>query len=1082
MQRKSVGNMKLLLKESLKKIKLTFGRFLSVFFIVALGVGFFAGIRNTSDDMLYTASSYYQEKNLMDLKLVSTLGFTDEDVEILKGIDNVADVEASHYIDCLESSNAVRVLGITSNMNQTTLVDGRMPEKNNEVLADATVYEVGDKLTLNTEDLKENKVEVVGTIHSPMYVQASNKGSTQIGNGKISAYLYTLEDNFDMDVYTVIYITGKNTKEESAYSEEYQSALGHLQKDVEDHLEELKTRRYEEIKKQAEDKIEQAKKQVQEEQEKYQIELDNAKEQLDRSNSQLQALDKKINEKEQLLKEETKKAQAQIDKAKEKLQQSKKDYQTALDEYNTYTAYLDYIHYIYDYDNFPDLSNMTYEEILAYIENLTPEEKEQFVEYIKNGNFNLDLPDIDYTNKEEVKTYLEKLWNNEFVQEITSQIDFNGDKSILEQLDIISGNLKQKLSAASKEITNAERTIHNQEQVLNKKTKESNQLLLEYKEELKKGYNELESGYNTYYLNYDQFEIKFQDAYQKINVQAKEIDSIEKPTIYLFDRNDNAGYEDYKSDATRVNNISKVFPVFFLLVAALVCLNTMSRMVEEDRGQMGIYKSLGFSNTQIVFTYILYVAFATVFGSIIGLLLGCTILPNVIYNIYSFMYVLPDLKLDNNVLTMCMTTILMFIVTLSITLYTALSVLKEAPAALLRPKAPAKGKKVLLEKIGFIWKRLNFSFKVTVRNIFRYKKRIFMTIIGIAGCTALTLAGLGLKDSITGIIKIQFHDITKYKATLVLDDSYQQLDEQTKDILSANGILDPTLIYQELYSYKMSDENNDVYLVVPSNTDELKKYITLRHREDKKEVSLQDDGAVITEKMALNLNVGKGDMVTIYDTNNNAYKIKISDITENYAYNYIYITSNYYKEIFKTPVKYNMVISDLDENRNKDEISTSLLDTNRVLNVSFIEDILERFNDMIDNLNKIVFVILICSCLLAFIVLYNLTTINITERVREIATLKVLGFNDKEVSLYVYRETMILTVIGALIGLVLGVFLHKFVITSAEMEFIMFQRNINGISYVYAFIITMIFSIIISIFTHYKLKKIDMIEALKSVE
>lgn len=1074
--------MKLLLKESLKKIKLTFGRFLSVFFIVALGVGFFAGIRNTSDDMLYTASSYYQEQNLMDLKLVSTLGFTDEDIELLKEINLVADVEGSHYVDCLESSNAIRVLGITSNINKTVLVDGRMPKNNNEVLADATVYEVGDQLTLDTDALKETKVEVVGTIHSPMYIQASNKGSTQIGNGKISGYLYTLEENFNTDVYTVIYLTGKNTKKESAYSEEYQSALDQLQKEVEEQLEQLQTRRYNEIKKEAEEKLEDAKKQVEAEQEKYRIELKSAKETLDSNNSQLQELDKQINEKEKVLQEETKKAEKQLQEAKEKLEQSKKEYQTALEEYNTYKSYLDFIHYIYNYDGFPDFSDMTYEEIMAYIVTLSPEEQAKLIEYIKNGNFDMDVPEIDYTDKEAVKKYLEELWNSESVQKIIDQIDTNSEESILEQLDQIFKDMDQELDTALEKINAAEDTIQKQEQTLNEKTKASKQMLSKYKEELQKNYKTLEAGYNTYYLNYDQFEVKFQDAYETIHKQAKAIEEIEKPTIYLFDRNDNAGYEDYESDTTRVSNISKVFPAFFLLVAALVCLNTMSRMVEEDRGQMGIYKSLGFSNTQIVLTYILYVAFATIFGSIVGLLLGCTILPNVIYNIYSFMYVLPDLKLDNNLLTMCMTTILMFIVTLSITLYTALSVLKETPASLLRPKAPAKGKKVLLEKIGFIWKRLNFSFKVTTRNIFRYKKRIFMTIIGIAGCTALTLAGLGLKDSITGIIKIQFNDITKYKATLVLNNSYQQLDNKTEQILNENGIIDPTLIYQELYSYKMDNKNNDVYLVVPSNTEELKQYITLRHREDKQEVSFKNDGAVITEKMALNLNVEKGDTVTIYNPNNQAYKIKISDITENYAYNYIYLTNEYYEEVFDSKVQYNMVISDLDEDMDKDTISASLLNTNRVLNVSFIDDILERFNDMIDNLNKIVFVILICSCLLAFIVLYNLTTINITERIREIATLKVLGFHDKEVSLYVYRETMILTVLGALVGLIFGVFLHRFVITSAEMEFIMFQRNINGISYVYAFIITMIFSIIISIFTHFKLKKINMIEALKSVE
>ncbi len=1074
--------MKLLIKEALRKIKLTFGRFLSVFFIVALGVGFFAGIRNTSDDMLFTVSSYFADKNLMDFRLVSTLGFTDADVEILKQMPSINDVEGSHYIDCLESSKAVRILGITNKINQLTLVDGRNPKNNKEVLADATVYEVGDELTLNTPELKETKVKVVGTVKSPMYIQFNNKGTTLIGNGKISGFLYTLESNFSTNVYTLIYLTGKDTASLRAYTQEYQASIEKLETKMTDALDQLKMRRYNEIKTEARQKIEDAKQKIEEEKEKYRIELETVKNNLDQTNKKLQKTDKEINEKEYALNQEFKQANQELLLAKKTLAQKTAEYQKNVEKYNQYKAYLECVEYIYAYDHFPDLSKMTDEEIVFYLLNLSEEDIHQFLEYMQQGDFSIELPEIDYNDKEAVKTYLETVFNSEIMQEIRKNIDFTNKEDLLKQFQKLVKDMEIKLDNAKEEIAKASNLLQEKEQFLNKKKKESQSALVKYKKEIETGYKQLEDGYREYEINYEKFEIQFKDAYTKINQQIKQVDEIEKPNIYVFTRKDNAGYEEYKSDTTRVNNISKVFPIFFLLVAALVCLNTMSRMVEEDRGQMGIYKSLGLKNRQILFTYILYATVATIFGSIIGLLLGCTILPNVIYNIYSFMYVLPNLKLENNFFTMIFTTILMFVVTLSITMYTALSVLKNTPASLLRPKAPAKGKKVLIEKISFIWKRLNFSFKVTTRNIFRYKKRIFMTIVGIAGCTALTLAGFGLKDSITGIIKKQFNTITKYKATIVLDHSYQELDKDMKEVLENNGITNPTLIYQELYNYKIKDKNNDVYLVVPSNINEMKQYITLQHRKDKEKVDFSDDGVIITEKMALNLNAGIGDFITIYDTNKKEYQVKVKEITENYAYNYIYLTNTYYEKIFDQKVNYNMVISGIDENKNIDQISESLLNTNKVLNVSFIEDILEKFNDMINNLNKIVLVILICSCLLAFVVLYNLTTINITERIREIATLKVLGFHDKEVSLYVYRETMILTILGALVGLFLGIFLHQFVITSAEMEFIMFQRNINSISYVYAFLVTILFSLIISVFTHYKLKKINMIEALKSVE
>ena len=1074
--------MRLLLKEALKKIRLTFGRFLSVFFIVALGVGFFAGIRNTSDDMLYTAASYYEKENLMDLRLVSTLGFTDKDKEYVEKIDGVKQVEVSYYLDCLESSNAVRIMAMPKEINKFTIVAGRMPKNNHEVLADSTKYKVGDKLTLDTKDLKETKVEVVGLVKSPMYIQFNNKGTTLIGNGKIYAYIYTNEENFNLNVYTVMYIKGTKTSKLRAYTDAYQKEEEKLQNTLNDHLEELKTRRYEEVRNEAQDKIDEAYNKIQKEENKNKAKLIDAKATLDRSLRTLQKKEKELNEKEQRFNAEIKTAKKKLEEAKKTLSENEKKYQEYKKQYDQYKQYIDYVKYIYSYDKLPDIKNMTYEEMLDCLKNLSEEDLNDFLEYVKKGKDNIESPDIDYTNKEEVKKYLDSLFHNEIMDEIKDKIDFNSDKDVLTQLKEIVIDIEKKLSDAKKQIDVAKKTIRENEALLNQKEKTLKKSIADAKVKIKNGYSQVEEGYATYNYNYNLFQVKFKDAYKKLEKEAQKIDEIKKPDIYNFTREDNAGYEDYKSDATRVNNISKVFPVFFLLVAALVCLNTMSRMVEEDRGQMGIYKSLGFNNHQILLTYILYVAFATIFGSLVGLALGCSILPSVIYNIYSFIYMLPKLQFDNNVFTMVATTILMFAVTLSITLYAALSSLKEYPASLLRPKAPAKGKKVLLENIDFIWKRLNFSFKVTTRNIFRYKKRIFMTVVGIAGCTALTLAGLGLKDSITGIIRIQFNDITKYRALTVLNEGYSSMPSDTKTLLEENGLKDPTLIYQELYSYKLKNKNNDVYLVVPSVEKELKEYISLRHRTDKKELNFDDDGAIVTEKMANNLKVSVGEFITIYDTNNKPYKIKVSKITENYAYNYVYLSPSYYKKIFNKDASYNMVISGVKKNINEDKASKKLLASEKVLNVTFVKDTLKQFNNMVSNLNKIVFVILLCSCLLAFIVLYNLTTINITERIREIATLKVLGFNDKEVSLYVYRETMILTVLGAFVGLFLGVLLHKFVITAAEMEFIMFQRNINGISYVYAFIITIVFSLIISAFTHFKLKKIDMIEALKSVE
>ncbi len=1098
--------MKLLLKEAIKKIKLTFGRFLSVFFIVALGVGFFAGIKNTSKDMLFTAASYYKEQNLMDMKLVSTLGFTDEDIDILNNIKGIEQVEGNYYLDALDSSDVVRVMGMPKIINNFKLIKGKLPSNNKEVLGDSLIYELGDEINLTTNDLKETKLKVVGIVESPMYTQFNAKGNTLLGNGKINSYIYTLNDNFKLDCYTVIYLTGTKTSKLEAYTNKYNNALEILEKNIKKQEDLLRNRRYDEIHDIANKKINDAITKVQREENKYLNEFNDAKKELDYNNKKLTKSAKQLNDKEVYLNNEVSNGKNKLEEAKEQLKEAKNQLENARNEYNKAKSdydsimnYIEIVKYISEYDNFPDPSTlpdfttMTPDEIVDYIMTTGYDNVVDFLNYIDEGNLNLNI-NIDL-NEITVDNYREKLQeirnsiNIDKYRAIIDQIDINSPYTIVDQIRNILNDTKEKLNQAQQdidaleeELSEKETYLKEQEDLLVKKEQEGRKTVNAYKKQLNDGYKKLENAYQEYYDNYNLFKIKIDNAYQKISIEKDKLKGIEKPTIYTFNRKDNPGYSEYEDDTTRVNNIAKVFPVFFLLVAALVCLNTMSRMVEEDRGQMGIYKSLGFNNKQILFTYLLYASIASIFGSILGLSIGCNVLPRVIFNIYNFLYILPNIRYNNDILIMIITSIIMLSVMLLITIYTALSVLKETPASLLRPKAPAKGKKVLIENINFIWKRLNFSFKVTTRNIFRYKKRIFMTIIGIAGCTALTLTGFGLKNSIEGIVGKQFNEITKYDALIVLNDKYQELSNDIKDLFNDNYLKNYSLIYQESFSYKMKDKNNDLFVVVPENEEDLYKSLDMRNRKTKEKVRIDNSGVVITEKLANNLKIGKNDYIEIYNTNKEKFKFKVSNIMENYAYNYIYLNKDYYKQVFKKDVNYNMVLTQVDSNVKSDQISTNLLNSGKVINITFIKDMLKRFKDMVTSINRIVFVILLCSSLLAFIVLYNLTTINITERTREIATLKVLGFKDIEVSLYVYRETMILTVIGALFGLILGIFLHRFVMISAEMEFIMFQRNINSVSYIYAFLITLIFSVIISIFTHFKLKKIDMIEALKSVE
>ena len=553
-----------------------------------------------------------------------------------------------------------------------------------------------------------------------------------------------------------------------------------------------------------------------------------------------------------------------------------------------------------------------------------------------------------------------------------------------------------------------------------------------------------------------------------------------KPKWYVLDRTDNPGYTDFKNDALRVDAIASVFPVFFLLVAALVCLNTMTRMVEEERGEIGIYKALGYNNFKIISSYLIYVLVATLFGSVIGLLIGYNVLPRVIFGVYSFTYYLPNIIIYIDPLMFTLITLVAILLILSVTVFSCYNELKEQPASLLRPKPPKKGKKIFLENIKWIWRHISFTGKVTIRNLFRYKKRIFMTIIGIAGCTALTLTGFGLRDGISSIVKLQYGKIFKYTGLLVLNEEINTIDDEFKTILEKEKITDKLLVRQELFSFKTSDKKHDFYLMVPQ-TNKIDKFIDLRNRTTTEQYELNDDGVIITEKMAQLLGIKKGENIKIRNSDNSLFIVKVNEIVENYAYHYMYMSNNYYEKIFGTKPNYNIILFN-SNNENKDQQATNLIDSGKVLNVNFTYNNIKTFDTMVSSLNKIVLVILGASCLLAFVVLYNLTTINITERIREIATIKVLGFYDKEVSSYIYKETVTLTIIGIFVGLFLGVFLHAFVMKTAEMDFIMFSKNIKFISYVLSFGITLFFSALVLLVTHFKLKKIDMIESLKSVE
>ena len=599
----------------------------------------------------------------------------------------------------------------------------------------------------------------------------------------------------------------------------------------------------------------------------------------------------------------------------------------------------------------------------------------------------------------------------------------------------------------------------------------------------------------------DEYEDKIKKVKSDIENIAKERTKSEyerlkvKSDWYVLDRNQNTGYASYSQDSERIANIGKVFPVVFFVIAALISLTSMTRMVEEQRVQIGTLKALGYTKVQIALKYIIYAVLATLIGGIIGMLLGFRILPEIIYNMYAMMYSMKDVVLEFNTGIAITGLGLALICTVGATITACYKELNLQPASLMRPKSPKAGKRVLLEKISWLWSKLKFTQKVTIRNVFRYKKRVSMTIIGILGCTALMVAGFGLRESVSNMIPLQYGEVFLYDMSITLkneqtsDEIQKHIDEvcniKTND--KDNDVTDAMAFNMQAVEILNKETKQDIQLIVPKKTEMLSDYIILENRVSKEKYSLSDNGVVITEKLAKLLDIKQGDKITIKNSNDKQAEVEVKGITRNYLMHYMYISPEYYESIFGEKVKYNTILlKEQSEVRKSEEsenkLGKKILENSNISKVTFMSQTKSIFDEVMDNMTFVVWILIISAGLLAFVVLYNLANVNISERIRELATIKVLGFYDKEVYDYVGRETTILTIIGILIGLIAGYFLEMFILKTCELDILMFDTRISIWSYVYSASLTILFTLIVSVVTYFALKKIDMIESLKSVE
>ncbi len=886
-------------KTTLREIRQSLGRYLAIFAIVAMGVGFFAGLKITRQVMITSANAYLEEKQLYDFRLLSTLGFEDEDVQTLSSKEDIRFVEGAVAADILYfnqqgNEDVIKAHSLLQNINGLEVVAGRLPQQATECVVDANLYDksaLGTKIVLSENNVEEDldyfayrEYTIVGIAQSSAYIQFE-RGTTALGNGQVSGFMYLLPQGFCAEFYTEIYV--KFNQDYPIYSKDYNDYIDEKEPLWKDYCKAQGERRYQAI---------------------------------------------------------VADAEAELANAKQTLAEEKAD-------------------------------------------------------------------------------------------------------------------AKQTLADAKKELTDAEA-------------------------ELADAHAELADGWAKYNDSYAEFEEKIAEAEQEIADAEADIANIEKPETYVLNRDTNIGYACFQNDSSIVEGLANVFPVFFFLVAALVCMTTMNRMVEEQRTQIGVLKALGYGEAAIMGKYLFYSGSAALAGCIAGYFLGIHLFPFVIWTAYGMMYQMGSIVyiFDGGTALLCLACALLC--SMGTTWISCRHELKEAAADLMRPKAPRAGKRVFLEWLPFIWKRLKFLHKVSVRNIVRYKRRFFMMVIGISGCTALLVTGFGIRDSVVDIADQQFQEIQTYQFGITLkngikDANDPSLTEFTEILDTYGGSFLPVL--ETTMDLQTPENLKSIHLIIVENPAQIGEYIDL-HTPDKTAISYPKAGeAVICEKLAKRYRIQIGDTIHLFEENGTEVQAVVSGICENYIYNYIYLNAETYQTALGTFL-YKNVYANITKDADIHAIGAAIMKANNITAVSINADMLVRFSSMMSSMNYIVFVVIACAAALAFIVLYNLNNINITERIREIATIKVLGFYRNETAAYVFRENTALTAIGCAVGLLLGKLLHIYVMHKVDIDLMSFDVHVKAVSYLLSILLTFAFTWIVNRIMTGKLENINMAESLKSVD
>lgn len=1069
-------------KSTLREIKQSFGRFMAIFAIVALGVSLFSGLKVLEPAMVTTTNAYLQEKQFYNYRLLSTLGFEQEDVEFLKGKKDVRQIEGAVTFDILcsleQGSNMVlKAYNLPENINAIELLSGRLPENSQECVVDSAVFSeetIGKKIVLsvdNEEDDLENFVHraytIVGIAQSPNYIQFE-RGNTSLGNGKITGFMYLPDDAFDVDYFTEILV--KFDEDFLIYTDAYKNYMDAKEDEWEVFTEEAANLRYERIVAEAEEELLDAKKEFEEEKAEAENELEDARIELADAKKELNKAQKELADAKQKIedgKQELADGREELSKNIIELQRAEKDIAKGEEEFVN-----------------------GQQEITQNREVLKTQEAQlaEGMAQLNAGQAQLDaykaqIPEGMELPQQIVDAQAQLDGQRAQLQEAEKQLE--AGKAQLDeaqkQLDSAKAELeagKARIDAGWDAIEDAQKDMAEAEQELADGEAE----ILDGEKELADGWVEFYDGQAEYDEGYAEFLTEIADAEAEIADAEKEIADIEKPETYVLGRETNIGYACFENDSAIVNAIANVFPVFFFAVAALVCVTTMNRMVEEQRTQIGVLKALGYSQSSIMGKYLFYSGAAAISGCIAGYFFGIWFFPLVIWYAYGSMYDVDSIIYVFDAGIFICSLLVSMTCSMGTTYLSCRKELSEVAAELMRPKAPKAGKRVFLERIPFVWKRMKFLHKVSYRNVFRYKKRFFMMVIGISGCTALVLTGFGVQDSIANIANDQYDRIQIYDVNVMLS---EDVEESTDDLIAriaGERATEYLYVMEKTMDLTTEDAIKGVNLIAIDESADISPYIFLPDAEGNRLEYPKQGECILTDKLANMYELQVGDVITLTDENNHAMEVTLSGIAENYLYNFVYMTIQSYETALGENAEIKSIYLNVAEGIDAYQLTADLMKEEEVTSATVSADSKNRFTSMIESLGLMVVVIILCAAFLAFIVLYNLTNINITERVREIATIKVLGFYRNETASYIFRENLILTFIGAMAGLFLGKLFHGFVMSQVQVDQVSFAVRILPMSYLYSVLMTFVFAFAVNWFMRRKLDRVSMTESLKSVD